>query len=261
MLWTSSGSPMLRFFLLFAANYTSASDQTNCRLNRERHQKAQKSLKRRKGRQKQKITIRWVGSDLFFFKSILIFKVEFKFVHIKEEVPRRVSTVVESSVIMLSRGMLSSASEIEKKVSSNLNSSTMRRLTLSHNCAGQRQIECRHRRQETWRPSPSYKPGSSTTLQRWRKVSTVGIILKDGNHLHYTNSYAASESKYCGDDSKSRIATIYITIDRLQTVDGRVVHHRVKCPHPRSIQRWANYLGAVYVGWSHHCTMATFLSI
>ena len=57
-----------------------------------------------------------MGSDLFFFKSILIFKVEFKFVHIKEEVPRRVSTVVESSVIMLSRGMLSSASKIEKKV-------------------------------------------------------------------------------------------------------------------------------------------------
>ena len=51
-------------------------------------------------------------SDIFFFKSDLIFKVEFQFVHIKEEIPRRVSTVVESSVIMLSRGMLSSASKI-----------------------------------------------------------------------------------------------------------------------------------------------------
>ena len=154
--------------------------QQNCRLNRARHQKAQKSLKRRKGQQKQKIIIRWVESDIFFFKSDLIFKVEFQFVHIKEEISRRVSTVVESSVIMLSRGMLSSASKIEKKVSSNLNSSSMKRLTLFHNCAGQRQIECRHRRQETWKPSPSYKPGSSTTLQRWRKVSTVGMILNQG---------------------------------------------------------------------------------
>ena len=150
-------------------------------------------------------------SDIFFFKSDLIFKVEFQFVHIKEEIPRRVSTVVESSVIMLSRGMLSSASKIEKKVSSNLNSSSMKRLTLFHNCAGQRQIECRHRRQETWKPSPSCKPGSSTTLQRWRKVSTVGMILNQGWQP--------------------------FTLQTLQTVDGPVVHPRVKCPHPPYTQR------------------------
>ena len=142
------------------------------------------------------------------------------------------STVVESSVIMLSRGMLSSASKIEKKLFFFFFEFDQ----LHHEMIDSVPQLCR----------------AKTNRMQTSPPRDLEAIAKLQARIKY-NPAEVAKSKYCGDDSQSRMATIYITFDRLQTVDGPVVHPRVKCPHPRSTQRWANYLGAVYVGWSHHC--------